>query len=539
MIGLSVRFQAASTPPRGGLIVAIGVGCAILLAMTPTRARADEPSATACAVPRDDCSVLTAVIVDGVTAYRLSDIAPLYSDHLTREVTHADLVRIAQAITDKYRADGYFLSRAVVPPQDGPRGQVRLRVYEGYLGDIQVSGAGAPTVRKRLAPLVGRKPLRIAELDRALSLATDTPGVQISSRIEPDLDDPARHKLVIKVSLDRLTGSYQLDNRGADYAGPWQAYLRAGLNSAIRPGDQLSAAVLTVPGQSKELLYGEMAYFTPLAGDLSLRTAVSASSAEASETFRNTAYGTDSSQVSLRLSDPLIRSRNHSLWGAVAFDARHVAESTTNGRGYSDDLRVLRAAVTDDSGQNHASTDLFGQVSVGLGGLGASSPGPGRSRIEAGGDFWKVNVHASHYRDLGSKAGVYLAADAQWTPDPLLLSEQFAVGGAPYGRAYNYSETTGDRGVAALAELRVGWDPRRPPISFFQTYAFVDAARTWSVKPRLGAGSASLASTGVGLRLSFGNRLTLRVEAAKALSRAPFETGNRNWRGFLTVSGAF
>ena len=507
--------------------------------MRPTGARADESSATTCAEAQADCFVLTGVMVDGVTAYRMSDIAPLYSHDLTREVTRADLVRIAQAITDKYRTDGYFLSRAVVPPQAGPRGLVRLRVYEGYLSDLQVAGDGASTVRSRLAPLVGRTPLRLAELDRALSLATDSPGVQLSSRIEPDLDDPARHHLVIKVSLDRFAGSYQLDNRGADYAGPLQAYLRAGLNSAIRPGDQLSAAVLTVPDQLKELIYGEVAYFAPLAGDLSLRAAVSASTAQVSETFRNSAYGTDSSQLSLRLSDPLVRSRTHSLWAAIAFDARHVVESTTRSGGYSDNLRVLRAAVTDDRGHAGASTDLFAQVSVGLGGLGASPVGPGRSRSGAGGDFWKVNLHASHYRDLGPKAGLYLSADGQWTPDPLLLSEQFAVGGAPYGRAYNYSEITGDRGLAALAELRVGWDPKRRPLTFFQTYAFLDVARTWNVKPWSGPGSSSVASTGAGLRLSFGDRLTLRVEAAKPLNRAPFETGNRSWRGFLTVSGAF
>lgn len=520
-------------------VAAMGLAAATALCAAPSVARADAAPATACAQARPGCFVLTGVTVDGVTAYRLANIAPLYSRQLTREVTRDDLVAIAQAITDKYRADGYFLSRAVVPPQAGPAGLVRLRVYEGYIADIAVTGRYARGVRRRLVPLLGRKPLRLAALDRALSLAGDGAGVQLRSTLEPDLDDPARHRLVVATSIARSTVSYQVDNRGADYAGPWEASIRAALNSAVRPGDQVSLAVLTVPDRPKELVYGEAAYFTPLPGDLFLRAAVSASRAEASQAARDTAYGTDSTQLSLRLSDPLIRTRSHSLWAAMAFDARHVSEAASDGGGYSDDLRVLRASLTDDWEGNGASTNLSGQVSAGLSGLGASSAGPGRSRLGAGADFWKANLHLSHYRDLSPKIGLFLSTDAQWTANPLLLSEQFAAGGGPYGRAYNYSEIVGDKGVAALAELRLGWDPNRRPLTFFQTYAFLDGAKTWNVRQGFGANSASLASAGAGLRLSFGDRLTLRFEAAKPLTRVPFETGDRSWRGFFVASGAF
>lgn len=517
----------------------MGLAAVAALFATPSAARADAPAATACAQARPGCFVLTGVTVDGVTAYRLAEIAPLYSRQLTREVTPDDLVAIAQAITDKYRADGYFLSRAVVPPQAGPAGMIRLRVYEGYIADIAVTGRSASLVRKRLAPVLGRKPLRLAALDRALSLARDGAGVQLRPTLEPDLEDPARHRLVVATSIARSAISYQLDNRGADYAGPWEASVRAALNSAVRPGDQVSLAVQTVPDRPKELIWGEAAYFTPLAGDLFLRAAVSASTAQSSLAARDTAYGTDSAQFSLRLSDPLIRTRSHSLWAALTFDARHVSEAATDGGGYSDDLRVLRASLADDWEGEGASTNLSGQVSAGLSGLGASNAGPGRSRPDAGGDFWKANVHLSHYRDLGPKVGLFLSGDGQWAGNPLLLSEQFAAGGGPYGRAYNYSEIVGDRGVAALAELRLGWDPHCKPLTFFQTYGFVDGAKTWNVKPALGVRPMSLASAGVGLRLSFGDRLTLRVEAAKPLTRAPFDTGDRSWRGFFTVSGAF
>nr|QQZ51231.1 hypothetical protein JKL49_09050 [Phenylobacterium glaciei] len=64
----------------------------------------------ACGKPDSGCFQLNAVSLEGLTVYKPGDLAPLYQAYLTREVSTADLVTIATAITDKYRADGYFLS---------------------------------------------------------------------------------------------------------------------------------------------------------------------------------------------------------------------------------------------------------------------------------------------------------------------------------------------------------------------------------------------------------------------------------------------
>ena len=84
-----------------------------------------------------------------------------------------------------------------------------------------------------------------------------------------------------------------------------------------------------------------------------------------------------------------------------------------------------------------------------------------------------------------------------------------------------------------------GWDPKLRPLTFLQTYAFVDAGKTWYIPGRFGAGgSAVLASTGGGLRLTF-KGATLRFEAAKPLTRTPFETADRSWRGVMSVWTGF
>jgi hemolysin activation/secretion protein len=475
--------------------------------------------------------------VDGVTAYPQKDLAPLYSGDLTREVSMRDIVRIAQAITDKYRADGYFLSRAVVPPQ-ASGGVVRLRVYEGYVEEVRVEGPAAPAVRRLLADVPGRKPLRLSDLDRRLTLAADLPGVRLKSQLEPDVDDPARHRLVVKTELSRISGSLYVDNRGTEGAGPWQAWGRLAANSALTPGDQLAAAVLTVPDDPQEFSQAEVSYQRPL-GEGMVRLGASAARARDPSAL-SALVGNENRALSLRVSEPVSRGRTHSVWAGLSLDAVHVAQDWNLGERAHDDLRVLRAGLWADREWTGRSASASLQVSRGLDVFGATTKAdPDRTRIAADAQFWKVSAHGSYYSDLGRIAGVYVAADGQWAASPLLGAEQFAAGALPYGRAYNYAEIAGDHGLAGLVELRLGAAPKKlKPITFLQGYAFADAAQVWRLKSP-GWDSSSLASAGVGLRVTVAGKTTIRVEAARPLTRTPFVTNGKGWRAFVSLSSSF
>jgi hemolysin activation/secretion protein len=494
---------------------------------------------TAADPPPAERFVLTGLTIDGVSAYPLKELAPLYADYLAREVAIEDLVKVAQAITDKYRADGYFLSRAVVPPQ-APGGHARIRVYEGYIDQVEVTGDAAPAVEALLSGLSGRRPLRLIDLERRLTLARDLPGVRPSSRIEPILDDPARHRLVVVAGLKRWSGSIYVDNRGSRSVGPVQANVRLAANSLVKPGDQMALSVLTVPSDPGEYVQGDIAYGASF-GESRLRVAAFASRSRQGSAPLNNTVGTESQAVSLRLAHPLIRDRKTGVWAAVAIDGRHVEQSYRNGGAYSDDLRVARASVQGDSGTSRGSVSGYAQVSRGLQILGATrTPSRQHSRFDADGGFWKVNVGASRYRDIGRKMGVYVSADAQWSRNHLLLSEEFAPGGLPYGRAYNYGEISGDSGVGAMAELRYGFTPKKAsPVSFVQAYTFIDGAKVWNRPSAYSLPSAAFSSAGGGLRVTVKGKITARIEAARPLTRTPYETGDKDWRVFGGISASF
>jgi hemolysin activation/secretion protein len=519
--------------------LAIAFGLA-LAAGSVSGAKAEPAQPRACDSRVEPCFVLMALTIDGVTAYPLKSLAPLYADDLTREVSITDLARIAQAVTDRYRADGYFLARAVVPEQTGPEGMARIVVYEGHVSDLQVTGPAGPAVAALLTGITEARPVRLADLDRRLTLATDRPGLKLKTHLEPVLDDPAQHRLVVQADRQAVTGSLYADNRGTESAGPWQTYGRLAANSALLAGDQLAASVLTVPEDPKEFSQGELSYLYPLGtgGTLGLR----ASAAHARDASANlgAVVGNQNRAASLRLSHPFSRGRKHAVWGALAFDASQVKQDWGAVGGYEDNLRVLRASVFATRQAEGRTTTGFVQLSRGLDVLGATdAPGRSRSRWDADGQFWKLNVHSSHYRDLGRRAGIHVQADAQWSPDPLLASEEFAAGALPYGRAYNYAEIAGEKGAGALAELRYGFDPAGPALSFFQLYAFADAAKVWRKDASPGFESAALASAGVGTRLTFGRRATVRVEAARPLTRIPYVTRDKDWRASVSLTAGF
>ncbi|MDP1875100.1 ShlB/FhaC/HecB family hemolysin secretion/activation protein [Phenylobacterium sp.] len=481
--------------------------------------------------------VLTGLTIDGVSAYHQGDLAPLYANALATEIGVSDLAGVAQALTDQYRRDGYFLARAATPRQVGAEGHARLVVYEGYVGEVAFEGDAVPAVGALLSDIVDIRPLKLADLDRRLALANDLPGIKVSARLEPDFDDPARHLLVVTTQLRRVEGQVYVDNRGGAQAGPWQVYARGAVNSTMRSGDQLGVGVLTTPGPAPRFTQVDISYGAPLPDGGQLRGAVAASKADGDADGLAAALGNESQSASLRVSAPLVRRQDRSLWVQAQADVRRVEQNWTTAD-LVDELAVARVAVQGERRNDGAYSTAFVQVSRGFGGLGGE-PRDGRTRWDADGRFWKLYAYGSHYRDLGAKAGLFVTASGQWSPDPLLSSEEFAAGGLPVGRAYDYAEIMGDRGIAGSAELRVGWDPQLRPLTFVQSYGFIDGAKVWNYNAAPGWGDIDLASAGAGVRLVFEERLSLRFELAKPLTRKPSTRANKGLRGFISLSSSF
>ena len=87
--------------------------------------------------------VLRHVSISGAVAIPQDRLAATYQSYIGKKVSQADLAAIAAAVSDVYRAAGFHLSRAIVPPQDIQGGQLRIQVIEGSITELTLKGDGA------------------------------------------------------------------------------------------------------------------------------------------------------------------------------------------------------------------------------------------------------------------------------------------------------------------------------------------------------------------------------------------------------------
>jgi hemolysin activation/secretion protein len=242
----------------------------------------------------------------------------------------------------------------------------------------------------------------------------------------------------------------------------------------------------------------------------------------------------------VRVTHPLIRGRDQSLSLGVAFDALDSTESSNAGPLFDDHLRVLRASANYTVNDGNNANVAYVEASQGLSALGGSRAGAANlSRSIGRADFTKATASLSRQQSLGEHWGLQMALAGQKAAQPLLVSEQFALGGARFGRAYDPAEITGDDAVAGSLELRYGRSVDSRFLRSYQLYAFYDVGAVWNQDVSDGTQRQSLASAGGGIRLALPQNVAASLEIAKALSRRVAAEGDKPVRVFISLTAAF
>ncbi|WP_281292806.1 POTRA domain-containing protein, partial [Methylobacterium oryzihabitans] len=157
-------------------------------------------------------------------------------------VAVADLFAAARDLEQAYAGEGFALVRVVLPAQqlrDG--GDVRLLVVDGLVERVDAA-ALPPEIRGRveavLAPLVGRPGLTLAEIERRVLLAGDTPGTVLRSILAAGAQ-PGATVLVVEARYKPVTGLVSTDNVLAQSLGTYTLGTGLDLNSPTGHGETL------------------------------------------------------------------------------------------------------------------------------------------------------------------------------------------------------------------------------------------------------------------------------------------------------------
>ncbi|MCB1551008.1 MAG: ShlB/FhaC/HecB family hemolysin secretion/activation protein [Alphaproteobacteria bacterium] len=495
---------------------------------------------------------LQSVEIEGQTVYPQAKLEKLYASKVGTQISLADVYALAAQLTAQYRNDGYILTQVVVPPQTIAGGVIKLRVVEGSIDQIRIEGNNSSVTNDVIglyaAELKSKKALNNKELEHALLLINDLPGVTARGVLSPSRSVVGASDLTIVVERNPFDAQIGVDNYGSRFLGRWEVTGGVAANSLLGLNELLSLNMAYAPsgqGLEPELTYGEVLaqfpigrYGTKLAMKLGITQTEPGASLDEFDVKGHARY------AGLSVDQPFIRTRDFNLSASLGFDVRETRTKSNIEATREDDLSVIRVgAHTDwvDTVLNAAVTNIDMEVSRGVSWFGASDKGDtNMSRPDGDPEFTKITASLTRLERVIDRIALQTSLSGQMSNGALLSAEEFGVGGTAFGRGFDPSELVGDDGFGGSVELQ--WNQPVPVtwVSDYTVYGFYDIGLVWNDDATTNDGRAeSLASVGLGIRTTIMPGTDAGFMVAVPLTRDIQAENDNDVRPFLNISHRF
>lgn len=479
-----------------------------------------------------------AISVSGAPDIEPAAFADVIVSYVGRPLSRDALSELAGAISAVARKRGFPFATAVIPHQPSTNGVLQVTLDEGQIDAVRVIGAINPAADRILtAALATGKPTRQADLERAILLVGDLPGITVDQ--SQFMRQDGFGILLVTIKEKRLSAYAQVDNRGSTEIGPIRSTLLASVAGIAQSGDELGLIVAQTPLQPSEFIFLRGRYAMPV-DSAGSRVSLSAS------------YGRSHPGASLKPLDVvgksvdaavdytrvLQRSRAHDASLTLELRTMHIQQRLAGMPLRNDKLTTLTAGV--EVADKFAGGILRSEAALtaGLPLPGVSHEGDAMiSRGDGDARFVTVNYTVSWTRALSKTVSFILSSTGQLASRPLLATAEIGAGGPSFGRAYDYADRTGDQGVLGLFELRYDAGAIIPGlVDRFQLYSSIDGGYVSNLRD--GSGGGSLLSSSLGARLGKG-RIDGMAEISLPMNADRFDTRNRDPRLSIRLARVF
>ncbi|MBD2519624.1 ShlB/FhaC/HecB family hemolysin secretion/activation protein [Nostoc sp. FACHB-973] len=442
-------------------------------------------------------------------------------------VTLAELRSIADQITGWYFQQGYITSVATLEASAIKDGIVPIRVIEGSIEEIQLD---PPTkrinsryVRSRLNLGIS-KPFSQRKLEEQLRLLqTDPLFEKVEASIRPGTKQGQSIVVVRITEANPFDLGFSVDN----YSPPSIGSERLGVGVSYRNltglGDQLFGSYYfsTRQGGSNVYDFSYQVPLNPMNGTLQLRTAIN--KVKVIEAPLNAFDIRGQSELyEFTYRQPIVRSLREEFALSLGFSVQNgqtftFAGPTPFGIGPDEDgnsrTRTIRFA------QDYVRRDLQGvwglrsQFNFGIGAFDATT---NSDPNKPDGRFFSWLLQVQRQQRLGADNLLIAQADLQLTPDGLLPSQQFVIGGGQSVRGYRQNVRAGDNGFRFTLEDRITLQRDTSGEEALQLAPFLDLGYIWNVdkNPNLIQRQRFIAGAGLGMLWKPIPNLNLRLDYA-------------------------
>ncbi len=466
--------------------------------------------------------------ISGNQAIDTGTLHELVRDFEGGTFTLKQLQQASKRITEYYRAQGYLLSRAVLPPQQIEDGRLQLQVIEARYGQIQIENSSRirpALINATMASLQTGQNIAQSRLDRALLMLSDIPGGQISLNLRPGKQLGETDVLLEVLPTPAITAKLTFDDYGNVFTNRLRTLASVNILNPLHAGDVLSLSYLTT---GNRLQYGRASYEWLLNG-IGTRLGVGLShlsyilgddvSALQANGFGNT--------LDVWLRQPLLRSRRSNVffytqWQHNALRDRLQAVDIQTYRDVNSALFTLFGDMQDEwlgGGVNGLSaTYVRGDVSF----KDAAAAALDAAGAHTAGNFSKWFLSVNRLQNMSKRMQLWLAYTQQFAQDNLDSSQKMVFGGPYSVRAYDNGTLSADSGALLTMELKYLLADWQGPL---QAVLFMDAAQAKVSQQRYLSGQdnrTTLMGAGFGVSWTGPRQVNARLFYAQAFG--PTET---------------
>jgi hemolysin activation/secretion protein len=487
----------------------------------------------------------TKVHVEKIKVTGAEDLDSVKIDHLIaayigKDLGLTDLQSLADSIAEAYRKYGYTLATAYIPPQDIVDGTVEIALMAGTVGEIVVTSSGRYNmtfIREAFGPVAKEAAFKQSALERSLLLLNEYPNLKAAATLRPGKKPGSTDIIVdvndgspIRASLDDNYFSSQFVARhlygiGVDVTNTSIPWLVRGSTLSLRElfnTDPRFAPTDRLYLEPKDGYYSRSISYTAPLNSYGTKVGMFFSYGVFDLGGQLAFLDTKgmSRNYGFSFTHPFIKSRLENLNAELGFEVKDTTMSLLNIKTSDDRIRFLKAGLSyeksDTTGRSLASVYVFRGLNGILGGMKENDPLS--SRQGADGLFTRGLLSLGRVQRLSNSFTLLLRGVGQYSPDSLVVSEQFGAGGPDTVRGYPMGKFLGDRGYSASAELAVApWANK----DIAQWAFFVDHGAVGIKDPAVGQkGYYALTGVGTGFRLnvpSLYSNLQLRFDVGLPL----------------------
>ncbi|MDM8561388.1 ShlB/FhaC/HecB family hemolysin secretion/activation protein [Candidatus Parabeggiatoa sp. HSG14] len=467
---------------------------------------------------------------EGNKEFTDKELISITQDYIGKEISAEQLQEVKNLITRRYIEKGYINSGAIIPDQKVDDNVVKIKIIEGRLLEVDVTGNESlrkAYVKERLESEKG-KALNINELQDRLQLLQQNPRFdRINAELGPGVKlGEGILKIDVKEARPYHFG-FKFNNHRSPSVGAYRGEIDFSHNNLTGLfGNQKGW------GDTFYLRYGmteglkdySLRYDFPLnRNDTTLSFHVERSDSDVVESpFNLLDVESEADTYAVTITHPLLKKPQESFGVAVRFEKRS-SKTFLLGKPFSfspgvrdgeSDLAVIRFS---QDWLNRSRTHVLAARSsfnVGVNALESTineDGTPDSQFFSWLGQFQWVQRLDNVFKDIDilKNSQTVFRTDLQWADQDLLPLEKFSVGGASTVRGYRENYLTRDRGLVSSLEWRIPlpksmnvplpWISKNPEDGRIEFAPFVDYGRSWNADSET-PGFKDIYSIGLGLR---------------------------------------